>query len=404
MSEYLQKRNEIINGLFEYSLGIIRGEKGTELFGKYESVLSKVYPEDVFIVVNKLVASGEDMELLKTGINKVLNILYTTINEKDTPVFPTDHFLELMVRENTEMDKRLKDIKPLNRAFNKLTHPEELKEVYDDLKVRLTDIQNFQVHYIRKENILFPVVERLREDHKCLSMMWSFHDDIRRILKDLIYLLEETVPDKKALNSLLGDIFFRIYAIRFREEKILFPVIYSQISVNEWNEMQMQSAEIGYAWIKMPENDRVNSGFHHKRSRMEDTMVDLGTGKIRAGQLMMLFNHLPVDITYIDENDRVVFYSDPPHRIFPRSKSVIGRTVQNCHPPESVSIVNKLLDAFRSGHKHKESFWIKMKERVILIEYYALRDEEGTYNGTIEVSQDVTGIKSLKGEKRLLDM
>ncbi len=118
----------------------------------------------------------------------------------------------------------------------------------------------------------------------------------------------------------------------------------------------------------------------------------------------MLFNHLPVDITFIDKDDRVVFYSDPPHRIFPRSKAVIGRTVQNCHPPESVSIVNELLDAFRAGQKNKESFWINMRGKVILIEYYALRDAEGSYAGTMEVSQDVTTIKSLKGEKRLLDM
>ena len=404
MSEYLQDRSEIINSLFEFSSGIIRGDKGTELLKKYESILSQVYPEDVLIVVDKLVSTGEDMELLKTGINKVLNILYTTLNEIETPVYAKDHFLELMVRENTEMDQRLKSIKPLNRLFNKVFDPVELKEVYADLKAKLIDLQYFHVHYIRKENILFPLVEKLRDDHKCLSMMWSFHDDIRRILKSLISLLEEEEPDKKALNSLLGDLFFRMYAIRFREEKILFPVIYQHISDDEWNDMLMQSAEIGYAWIKNPEKEILIADSSSNRIGLEDTEVDLGTGKIRAGQLMMLFNHLPVDITFIDKDDRVVFYSDPPHRIFPRSKAVIGRTVQNCHPPESVSIVNELLDAFRAGQKNKESFWINMRGKVILIEYYALRDAEGSYAGTMEVSQDVTTIKSLKGEKRLLDM
>ena len=404
MSEYLQDRSEIINSLFEFSSGIIRGDKGTELLKKYESMLLQVYPEDVLIVVDKLVGTGEDMELLKTGINKVLNILYTTLNEIETPVYAKDHFLELMVRENTEMDQRLKSIKPLNRLFNKVFDPAELEEVYADLKAKLIDLQYFHVHYIRKENILFPLVEKLRDDHKCLSMMWSFHDDIRRILKSLISLLEEEEPDKKALNSLLGDLFFRMYAIRFREEKILFPVIYQHISDDEWNDMLMQSAEIGYAWIKNPEKEILIADSSSNRIGLEDTEVDLGTGKIRAGQLMMLFNHLPVDITFIDKDDRVVFYSDPPHRIFPRSKAVIGRTVQNCHPPESVSIVNELLDAFRAGQKNKESFWINMRGKVILIEYYALRDAEGSYAGTMEVSQDVTTIKSLKGEKRLLDM
>ncbi len=404
MSEYLQNRNGIIDSLFEFSLGIIHGEKGSELLKKYESRLSQVYPEDILIVVDKLVGTGEDMELLKTGINKVLNVLYTTINEIESPVYPKNHFLELMLRENTELDQRLKSIKPLNRLFNKLSDPVELKEAYAGLKAKLIDLQSFHVHYIRKENILFPVVEKLRDDHRCLSMMWSFHDDIRRILKSLIALLEKAEPDKKALNSLLGDLFFKMYAIRFREEKILFPVIYPHVSGDEWNDMLMQSAEIGYAWIKSPDNYKLTTALFPDGSGLQDAEVDLGTGKIRASQLMMLFRHLPVDITYIDKDDRVVFYSDPPHRIFPRSKAVIGRTVQNCHPPESVSIVNDLLDAFRAGQKQKESFWINMRGKVILIEYFALKDAEGAYAGTIEVSQDVTTIKNLKGEKRLLDM
>ena len=404
MSEYLQNRNDIIDSLFEFSSGIIYGGKGTELLKKYESKLSQVHPEDVLIVVDKLVATGEDMELLKTGINKVLNILYTTINEIETPVYPIGHFLELMQRENTELDLRLKSIKPLNRLFNKVSDPLELKEAYTDLKSKLIDLQYFHVHYIRKENILFPVIEKLRDDHKCLSMMLSFHDDIRRILKSLIARLEKPEPDKKTLNSLLGDLFFKMYAIRFREEKILFPVIYSHISGDEWDDMLLQSVEIGYAWIKSPEKDTLITSSISDGSELQDAEVDLGTGKIRASQLLMLFKHLPVDVTFIDKDDRVVFYSDPPHRIFPRSKAVIGRTVQNCHPPESVSIVNELLDAFRAGQKQKESFWINMRGKVILIEYFALRDEEGDYAGTIEVSQDVTAIKNLKGEKRLLDM
>lgn len=403
MSEYLQNRAEIINGLFEFSLGLIGGGKGPELINEFESRLSQVYPEDVLIVVDKLVATGENMELLKAGVNKVLNVIYTTINERDIPVYPKDHFLELMVRENTELDRKLKNIKPLNRSFNKISHPVELHKVYADLRAKIIDLQVFQVHYIRKEIILFPVVEKLRDDHRCLAMMWSFHDDIRKLWKSLTTELEEAEPDKKALNSLLGDLFFRMYAIRFREEKILFPVIYPQISDREWNDMRMQSAEIGYAWIELQEILATGPSAFETGS-IKDAEIDLGTGKFRVEQLMMLFHHLPVDITYIDNNDRVVFYSDPPHRIFPRSKAVIGRTVQNCHPPESVSVVNKLIDAFRSGQKQKESFWINMKGKKILIEYYALKDKDGKYMGTIEVSQDITFVKSLEGEKRLLDM
>jgi len=117
---------------------------------------------------------------------------------------------------------------------------------------------------------------------------------------------------------------------------------------------------------------------------------------------MMLLNHLPVDITMIDENDRVRFFSNPKDRFFIRSKAIIGRTVQNCHPPESVNVVEELLKAFKSGEKDSEPFWIQMKGRFILIQYFALRDEDGVYKGCIEVSQDLTDIKTLEGEKRLM--
>jgi len=112
---------------------------------------------------------------------------------------------------------------------------------------------------------------------------------------------------------------------------------------------------------------------------------------------------LPVDITMIDENDRVCFFSNPKERFFPRSKAIIGRTVQNCHPPESVHVVDDLVKAFKSGEKDSESFWIQMKGRFVLIQYFALRDEDNAYKGCIEVSQDVTDIRKLNGEKRLMD-
>jgi DUF438 domain-containing protein len=117
----------------------------------------------------------------------------------------------------------------------------------------------------------------------------------------------------------------------------------------------------------------------------------------------MLLNNLPVDITFIDENDEVLYFSGAKDRIFPRSKAIIGRKVQNCHPPESVHIVNEIITAFRNGQNDHADFWIQMKSRFINIRYFALRNEQGLYKGTIEVSQDVTEIRSLQGECRLLE-
>ncbi|MDO8897206.1 MAG: PAS domain-containing protein, partial [Bacteroidales bacterium] len=131
--------------------------------------------------------------------------------------------------------------------------------------------------------------------------------------------------------------------------------------------------------------------------------VNLDTGALSADQIILLFNHLPVDITFVDEKNKVRYFSTPPKRIFPRSKAIIGRDVHNCHPPESVHVVEQIVESFRSGKKNVASFWINMKGEKILIQYFALRDKDGNYKGVIEVSQEISHIQSLQGEQRLLD-
>ncbi|MCK5736463.1 MAG: DUF438 domain-containing protein, partial [Spirochaetaceae bacterium] len=204
--------------------------------------------------------------------------------------------------------------------------------------------------------------------------------------------------------AVTGELFFSVFTILYREEKVLIPQILQTIDSSVLESLLIESAELGFSFlkedeIKLPDASRQETG----RTKEFGGSVTLSTGKLSLTQLEMLFQYLPVDITYVDENDTVLFYSDPPHRIFPRSKSIIGRKVQNCHPPESLHIVEKILKAFRSGKKDNASFVIKMGTKFIQIRYFAIRDEERTFKGTLEVSQDVTDIRAIKGESRLLD-
>jgi DUF438 domain-containing protein len=116
-----------------------------------------------------------------------------------------------------------------------------------------------------------------------------------------------------------------------------------------------------------------------------------------------MLKRLPLDVSFVDENDKVIYYSGTPERIFPRTPGVIGRKVQNCHPPKSVDVVERILKAFRSGERDSAEFWIDSRGRFVHIRYFALRDGTGAYKGTLEVTQDATGIRSLRGERRLLD-
>ncbi len=163
--------------------------------------------------------------------------------------------------------------------------------------------------------------------------------------------------------------------------------------------MLEQSYETGWCYIVQPSQSKLPN----QSSLKLEGKIDMGTGFLLPEQLILLLNNLPVDITFVDENDEVIYFSGGRHRIFPRHNAILGRKVQNCHPHESVHIVNEILSAFRSGQKEHAGFWIEIKTRFLYIRYFALRNEEGIYKGTIEVSQDITETRLLQGERRLLD-
>jgi len=212
-------------------------------------------------------------------------------------------------------------------------------------------------------------------------------------------MLNETDFDLTKFNRLLGDIFFNIYAIKFREERILFPVISVIIPEHELNRLISESLEISFPFIYPEIKVEEFSGTEPQISEE----VDLKTGYLSAEQIRLIFNHLPVDITYVDENNKVKYFSTPEKRIFRRTNSIIGRDVKNCHPHESVHVVEQIVEAFRKGTRDKASFWIQMKGEFILIQYFAVRDEQGNYKGVVEVSQEITEIRNVQGENRLLD-
>lgn len=413
MSEFINNNQARVDSLYDFCFQLIKGAKGTDLIKKHQSAIDQLTPNDIVLVVHRLVEANVPMEDLKLGINKALNVFHKAIQNHPKAQVSPKHFLGIMMQENEELDMRLKEIKPLAKSINSLKDGKELAAEMSLLKSKIQALSEMDKHYQRKENIFFPYFENQFPEYKCLGVMWSIHDDIRKVQKQLVAELQSSFIDLKLINRLLGDLFFFMYAIISREEYLLFPVAVNAVSDELWDEMNNQSHEIGFSFIETPEIVKTNKKLVKKESDMKgeeldmdqlgDTVLNFETGLMTLKQAMMLLNHLPVDITMIDENDRVCFFSNPKERFFPRSKAIIGRTVQNCHPPESVHVVDDLVKAFKSGEKDSESFWIQMKGRFVLIQYFALRDEDKTYKGCIEVGQDVTDIRKLDGEKRLMD-
>jgi DUF438 domain-containing protein len=335
-----------------------------------------------------------DLDELKTAINKLLNLVFKPLNEFKPSQAKEKTLLWYLVANNKKAADLLNDagvyLKQINKGNN--------HDVAQNLKAAYEDILPFMQVYTIKENILFPALEKYWDDYRCVQLMWAFHDDIRNDLKSIITLLDEEERDLMKINRMAGDISFRIMAIKFRDEKILFPQILDTIKEDILQQLLEESSDLEFPFIKPEKAD-----FKNKEAKMVQELVDLGTGAILPEQIKLIFNHLPVDLTYVDEHNKVQFYSTPKHRIFPRTNAVLGRDVHNCHPPDSVHIVEKIVEAFRDGSKDKASFWIHMGPHFVLIQYFAVRDKDGLFKGTLEVSQEISEIQSLEGDQRLLD-
>lgn len=396
MSELLNNQEQRIKKLCEFASLLIDGHNGRELVETYCQYTESVTAEETMKVIDYLLQTGYSTEKVKTNVGKIINVFHESLRSGKWEKPCQGHFLHYLMLENRQVEKIMGRIRSVTKEiFGGVSENEEI--LYQKMLSFVRELKEFDLHYIKKENILFPYIERTFPQYRCLKIMWSFHDDFRKSIKNLESALS-TTPQKQQINKELGKLFFVVFPIIFREEYIVFPVAYKYLEPGVWDEMLKQSLETGWCYNVNPRTE-VNS----ISVKLPDDIVDLGSGNMDPEQISLMLNRLPVDITFVDENDEVRYFSGTEHRIFPRSRAIIGRKVQNCHPPESVHTVNEILESFRSGTKETADFWIQMKNRFVYIRYLALRDSNNLYKGTIEVSQDVTEIRLLKGEKRLLD-
>ncbi|NLP59292.1 DUF438 domain-containing protein [Lutibacter sp. B1] len=395
MSEFTNTKKVRIEKLQEVSKLILETGNAHSFISENKDFIPTVIPTDFITLFDEIIKDGYNMEDIKVLTNKVLNIFHVPIRDYVRVEPKPDTFLGVLEQNNHEMELLLNKIRPVFKEFVKDPDNVDLQKTLAELFIQL---EVFAKHYTIKENVLFPIIEETWPDYRCLQIMWSFHDDIRRNIKSVITQLQEGNVDLKPFNKCVGDIFFNMHAIKFREERILFPYILSTISESQLEKMNREGFELGYPFIqpKLKARNIVKTEF-------DGNLVNLGTGMVSIEQIKLIFNHLPVDITFVDENNKVCYFSTPPKRIFPRTTAIIGREVSNCHPPESVHVVEQIVESFRNGEKDHADFWIKMRGEFIFIQYFAVRDANGYFKGVIEVSQEITGIKSLEGEKRLLD-
>ncbi|GAA0724958.1 DUF438 domain-containing protein [Clostridium malenominatum] len=387
-----------INLLAEYVEGLMNEYDGKELYLKYKDAIEKVTPQEAFEVFYLQLNKDKKPKVILKVLDKVINIFYKSLSSYPWKRPEKDSFLDVLIQENKALRAKLNDIGEIVKEQN-------FKGRKEDLLVKVSELKAFNDHYLKKENILFPYMEKRMEKFHGLTIMWSLHDEARACLNKMVSLLESEDCTESEFNSEIGKLFFAMGGLANKEELILFPAASEIFSEEEWRDMGKQSFEYSFPFIDSPQrpSEKIDDEeINELIKSMDGFIFKTETGILNLEQILMIFNALPVDLSFVDENNKVKFFTRPKDRIFPRSSAVIGRDVRNCHPHESVHVVEEIIEEFRNGRKEVASFWINMRGKMILIQYFALRNSKGEYKGVLEVSQDITEIKKLEGERRLL--
>lgn len=372
---------------------------------RFEKEVGTVTSTEIAEIEQSLIDEGLSPEEIKKFCNVHALIFQAALELAPQQDTSPSHPIFLFKLENREVEKLAESIRQSAENVKGENTPATRKK----LEESILTLKDVETHYERKEQLLFPFLEK-RGFMGPSKVMWGKDNEVRDLFRKALAEIEGVTDAdslatylKEALDPLLEEVTGMI----FKEENILFPTALEKLEAGDWVKILEESNDIGYVFIQKPEETAVLEK-HLKDSLLEETLfqddlITLPTGSLNLTELMHLFNILPMDITFVDKDDKVRYFSDSQDRFFSRTKAIIGREVRNCHPPQSVDVVEKILASFKDGSKDSYDFWLTLQGRFVYIRYFALRDRAGQYLGTVEVTQDVTGIRALEGEKRLVD-
>ncbi len=359
-----------------------QGASVEEIKEKAKEVLKELTPTEIAEVEQELINEGVPREMIQKLCDIHLAVFKESLEKQEVSV-PSWHPVYILMEEHKMV----------------LSFADKLKQAHetDLIEHILHHLKDSEKHYLREENVLFPYLEKHGVTEPP-AIMWQEHDKIREMEKKLYDLFDGNKIDE--VREMAYDLHEMLSNHFYKENNILFPTGLKVIGENEWKDIRQQFDDIGYCCFT-PEPEEIKEEEACISEEPTD-MINFETGSFTKDELETMLNALPVDITFVDKDDKVRYFSQSKDRIFVRTKAIIGRTVQQCHPSKSVDVVNKIVNEFKNGNRDKTEFWLDMNGRKIYIRYFPVR-REGKYIGTLEVTQDITDIKKIEGQKRLLD-
>lgn len=397
MSEFLSDMGQKKEQLKKMIKLLHDGANIGEMKALFKKEFGNVMPHQISMMEEELIKEGMPADEVHRLCQLHIDLFRESIDAGRVDV-PEGHPLYILYTEHSRV---LEFAQQLVESATKLMDTPG-SAVFARIQQLVEFFKESSVHYLREENVLFPVLEKYGVTQPP-KIMWMEHDNIRAIEKE-IYTTTDALAKgiTKELSHTLQTLAIRLSETLadhfYKENNILFPTSYKFFNDDDWKLVKQEFDGIGYMSYSPVTEKVVGKSY----TEIEGGVVKLETGKLTLEQLEAMLDTMPVDFTFIDKNDVVCYFNNAPDRIFVRSKAVIGRTVQNCHPDKSIHVVNRLLDEMKQGKRNKAEFWITLNNRLIYITYYAVR-KNGEYVGCLEVTQDITDIQKIVGQKRLLD-
>ena len=407
MSELINNSSERVQKLKQLLLELHKDENLEKTKKELEIMLGQVPYGEVVQAEQELINEGLSPQEIQKYCDLHSRALRDNIDLTYMKAVPDGHPVHTFRMENRAVESELTKLKEIfiKCKFNKDTI--NIPDVINQLKGIFNVLMDLEKHYTKKENIIFSILEKYNITGPS-TVMWGKDDEVRQFLKSTLNVLNsdeeiDTESLQGYIELMISPTTEAIQEMIDKEEKILFPMCLDKFTDIDWYEVYRQSDDIGHC-IYVPSVEWRPEGLEIKEDEKSITSdrVKLSTGSFSVDELEALLNSVPFDITFVDKENKVKFFSHGKQRIFERNNAILGRQVQYCHPPSSVHIVDKIIDDFKSGREDSAKFWINFKGMFVHIAYYAVRNKSGEYLGTAEITQDIAELKNTEGERRLL--
>ncbi len=407
MSEVIDNKANRIRVLKDIIRHLHAGNPPEAVQRQMREIVKQTDASEIMAMEQELMAEGMPVEEIRSMCDLhsqvTRGVLVQIPTRKD---IPPGHPIDTFRRENEALRNVIALMQTGLAELQALPETSDPTPIVLRLRQSFNDVMDIEKHYQRKEHALFSCLER----HGIAGpskVMWAKDDEVRSLLKQLGQSLNPsstTTKDwKPTLLNAAHPALDAVGEMIYKEENILFPMSLETLSEDEWAEIWSASPKYGWCIVEPRQGYVPAVSITAESINVPQTgALMLPTGNVSLEQLVGIFGTLPLDLTFVDADDRVAFFTEGPDRVFARSKAIIGRKVHNCHPPKSVETVDQILSDFKAGRQNVAEFWINFQDKFVHVRYFAVRAPDGRYLGTVELTQDLTPLRALEGERRLL--